>query len=270
MKEGDLMKEHESHISDRELLMAMDGELAKHDMKRVGSHLESCWTCRSRKQDLKRAIADFVHLHRSRWELQLPPSAGPRALLKARLAELAEARPSPWRPVTNTGRRRWVTAAACGLLLAALAADRYIVGPRAPEVVLAAPNPALTPGAAVVENPINLCRESMPKNKAVPSSVRRRVFAEYGVANAPAKAYEVDYLITPALGGSDDIHNLWPHSYGDTEWNAKVKDALEDRLRELVCQDKVDLSTAQREIANNWIAAYKKYFHTEHPIRSQE
>jgi hypothetical protein len=260
------MKEHESHISDRELVMAMDGELAKHDIKRVETHLESCWTCRSRRQELERAIADFVHLHRIRPELQRPPSPGPRALLKARLAELAQARPAPWPQPVNMRRRAWVTAMACAFLATAIVADRYIVEQRAPEVVLAAPNPALTPGAAVVETPIKLCRESMPKNKEVPSMLRRRVFDEYGLANAPVKAYEVDYLITPALGGADDIHNLWPHSYANTEWNAKVKDALEDRLRELVCQGKVDLSTAQREIANNWIDAYKKYFHTDKPI----
>lgn len=264
------MKEHESHISDRELVMAMDGELARHDIRRVEAHLESCWTCRSRKQDLERAIADFVHLYRSRPEPQPPPSAGPRALLKARLAELAQARPAPeHQPVSMRSRAR-LAVAACGFLVAAIVADRYIVDRRAPELVLAAPNPELTPGAAVMENPINLCRGSMPKNKEVPSTLRRRVFEEYGLANVPAKAYEVDYLITPALGGSDDIHNLWPHSYANTEWNAKVKDALEDRLRELVCQGKVDLSTAQREIATNWIDAYKKYFHTEHPIRSQQ
>jgi hypothetical protein len=263
------MKEHESHLSDRELIMAMDGELAKHDMKRVESHLESCWSCRSRRQDLERAIADFVHLHRSRPELQLPPSAGSRAMLKARLAELAQARPSPWRQPANMQRRSWV-AAAFALLVVAIAVDRYVVEQHAPEVVLAAPNPALTPGAAVLENPINLCRESMPKNKEVPLPLRHRVLQEYGLTNASARDYEVDYLITPALGGSDDIHNLWPHSYANTEWNAEVKDALEDRLRDLVCQGKVDLSTAQREIATNWIDAYKKYFHTEHPVRSQQ
>lgn len=263
------MKEQESHLSDRELVMAMDGELAIHDLKRVESHLESCWTCRSRRQDLERAIAEFVHLYRSPADLQLPPSAGPRAMLKARLAELTQPSPSPRRPLSNTWRRAWV-GAACALLVAGIIVERYWVEQRAPQVVLAAPNPALTPGAAVLENPLNLCRESMPKNKEVSSSIRHRVFEEYGVANAPARAYEVDYLITPALGGSDDIHNLWPHSYGNTEWNARVKDALEDRLRDLVCEGKVDLSTAQREIAANWIEAYKKYFHTEHPFPSQQ
>jgi hypothetical protein len=45
-----------------------------------------------------------------------------------------------------------------------------------------------------------------------------------------------------------------------------VKDALEDRLREMVCDGTLDLSEAQREIAGNWIGAYKKYFHTDRPL----
>jgi hypothetical protein len=39
-----------------------------------------------------------------------------------------------------------------------------------------------------------------------------------------------------------------------------VKDALERKLHRLVCAGEVDLKTAQREIASNWIEAYKKYF----------
>jgi hypothetical protein len=34
---------------------------------------------------------------------------------------------------------------------------------------------------------------------------------------------------------------------------------LEDRLHALVVSGKLDLQTAQREIATDWIAAYKKY-----------
>jgi hypothetical protein len=45
-----------------------------------------------------------------------------------------------------------------------------------------------------------------------------------------------------------------------------VKDALEDRLREMVCDGTLDLTEAQREIAGDWIGAYKKYFHTDQPI----
>jgi len=110
--------------------------------------------------------------------------------------------------------------------------------------------------------------EASIKNKAVPVALQRRVFAEYGIRSAEPGAYEVDYLITPALGGADDIHNLWPQSTQATEWNAQVKDALEDHLRDLVCEGQLDLSTAQREIAGNWIEAYKKYFHTDQPLTS--
>ena len=258
----------DQHLSDRELIMALDGELGARDAHRVETHLEACWTCRSRKTELERAISDFVHLRHD--GLQLPAAEGPRAMLKARLAEAVRSRPAPWwQPSALRGSRWTVAAAVCALLLGWTVADRLVTGQH-PSIVLAAPNPALTPGAAVLETSSELCQESKPKNKPVDSRLRRRVFEEYGLMNAPAQAYEVDYLITPALGGADDIHNLWPHSYSNTEWNAKVKDTLEDRLRDLVCEGQLDLPTAQREIARNWIAAYKKYFHSEHPISSQQ
>ena len=38
-----------------------------------------------------------------------------------------------------------------------------------------------------------------------------------------------------------------------------MKDALERKLHKLVCAGQLDLKTAQREIASNWIEAYKKY-----------
>jgi len=49
-------------------------------------------------------------------------------------------------------------------------------------------------------------------------------------------------------------------------WNAEVKDALEVRLRQMVCDGSLDLAEAQREIAADWIGAYKKYFHTDKPL----
>ncbi len=42
-------------------------------------------------------------------------------------------------------------------------------------------------------------------------------------------------------------------------WNAHIKDKLENKLHADVCAGQVDLKTAQREIAGDWIAAYKKY-----------
>jgi hypothetical protein len=100
----------------------------------------------------------------------------------------------------------------------------------------------------------------------VPVSLQHKVFEEYGIASAEPRAYEVDYLITPALGGADDIRNLWPQSYSSAVWNARVKDALEDRLHALVCQGSLDLVAAQHDISSDWIAAYRKYFHTDRPL----
>ena len=136
-------------------------------------------------------------------------------------------------------------------------------------MIVSIPDSRLTPGAALLETRQTVCAQENIKNKMVPVALQRRVFEEYGIARAEPRAYEVDYLVTPALGGADDIHNLWPHSYSATVWNAQVKDALEDRLREMVCDGSLDLAQAQREIATNWIAAYKKYFHTDQPLQIQ-
>src|SRR5205823_4516238 len=55
-------------------------------------------------------------------------------------------------------------------------------------------------------------------------------------------------------------------SFKTQPWNARVKDQIENRLHDLVCSGELDLATAQREIASDWIAAYKKYFHTDVPL----
>ena len=161
----------------------------------------------------------------------------------------------------------WFAAAAAGLAVVWFAAGSG--SPRGWQAAaVAIPDPRLTPGATVRQSREEVCRESNPNNKSVPADLRRKVFQEYGIRDAAPELYEVDYLITPALGGADDIRNLWPQSYRGTAWNAQVKDALEDHLREQVCLGNLDLATAQREIATNWIEAYKKYFHTEAPTPS--
>jgi hypothetical protein len=60
---------------------------------------------------------------------------------------------------------------------------------------------------------------------------------------------------------------LWPEPYGLRSWNAHAKDSLENLLPRLVCSGRIDPATAQREMASNWIEAYKKYLATERPIQ---
>jgi hypothetical protein len=269
------MQSEESHLADQELLLAVDGELSPREAERVESHLAACWACRVRKQEMETAIGEFVRFERQSSDMRIPASDGPRALLKAQLAQQAEAERASWlvwpRPVS--WRFGWALAAALAMAtVTAFIYRSYFVYrhyfERHPthSMAVTVPDPSLTPGATVLLSERELCRETGANNKAVPVALQRRVFDEYGIRSAEPRAYEVDYLITPALGGADDIHNLWPESSSATVWNAKVKDALEDHLRNLVCEGDLDLATAQHEIATNWIEAYKKYFHTDRPV----
>ena len=41
---------------------------------------------------------------------------------------------------------------------------------------------------------------------------------------------------------------------------------MEDRLRTMVCGGRLPLDVAQRDLAEDWIAAYRKHFHTREPL----
>jgi len=255
------MKHEDSHLSDEQLLLDIEGEISPRADKLVRPHLEACWQCRARRQDIENAIADYARLHQRKFDGKLPPAAGPRALLKAQLAQLAESGPNPRLHKFALA----LAAAVCGLVVFGF----YVSGPgkvRPAAAIVSIPDSRLTPGAAILSTRQAVCAQANTNNKAVPVALQRKVFQEYGISGAEPQAYEVDYLVTPALGGADDIRNLWPHSHSATVWNAEVKDALENRLREMVCDGSLDLAQAQQEIAENWIAAYKKYFHTEKPL----
>ena len=131
----------------------------------------------------------------------------------------------------------------------------------------AVPNPTLTPGATrpvVLSDVCSMAHEEVVRE--VPAALRQRVFSEYRIANPRVSEYEIDFLIAPGLGGTDDVHNLWPEPEQAPLWNARVKDELEEQLHEMVCDGQLDLSTAQSDIAKDWVGAYKKYFHTDKPL----
>ena len=256
------------HPSDQEMLLAADGELSPRREASIRAHLAGCWACRARMSELETTIRDFIELHRSGLDPALPAAAGPRALLKAQLAELAagDRRESPlqWFPLSFA---RTVAVSLSAAVLATAAVMLLTHSSRYQRESSAIPEANLTPGATRPATREDVCRSEPDQNaRLIPASVRQRVFESYGLPNARPEAYEVDYLITPELGGSDDIRNLWPEPYSSTVWNAHVKDALEDRLHEMVCDGTLDLRTAQHDIASNWIAAYKKYFHADKPL----
>jgi hypothetical protein len=266
------------HVADQDLLALADHELSATRAQEVRTHLETCWTCRTRMREIDETIAHFVHLHHDTLDTQVPPAEGPRALLRARLAEMAQTQParSTWLQFANwkTSARALSATAACFLLLMlGLIAQRQITShelaaSRTHSATGSIPNRKLTPGAIRSVRITDVCSQGhSDKNREVPVNIEQKVFQEYGMSGVQEKDYEVDYLITPELGGSDDIQNLWPEPYTATDWSAYVKDALEDRLHQMVCTGQLDLPTAQHEISTDWISAYKKYFHTEKPLQ---
>jgi len=270
-----------AHISDVDLLLAADGELPARRFDDIHAHLSACWDCRARMAEVEATIADFVRAHRHALDHQLPPIDRARALLRVQLAEL--------RSHPSVHSSRWLFRANWPVKTALLVTTVLLVAATLgvlffPHFVTnspwrrtdssslslergAEPNPFLTPGATRIAAISDVC--SMPREQVVsdvPASLRQEVLHEYGIVNFRPDEYEIDFLIAPGLGGIEDIHNLWPQPAASRTWNAHVKDALEERLHEMVCAGKLDLSTAQRDIATDWIAAYKKYFHTDSPF----
>lgn len=188
-----------------------------------------------------------------------------RARLLARLEAEAERLGRPaLLPAPST---RW--AAAVAVAAVAIAAVSWLLprdsrGPREPARIEtgALPVAALTPGATVDIDVRDVCDHTPRPAQEIAPAVRLAVLRSYGMESVPPDEYELDYLITPQLGGAPDARNLWPQRYGARVWNASVKDQLEDLLPRLVCEGRVDLRTAQQEIAANWVAAYRKYVRT--------
>jgi anti-sigma factor RsiW len=238
------------HIPEAELLAAADGELSTARESAVRGHLAECWACRSRLLALEKSIADFMVMQDQRTgsrEKELAEQQAFRARLEAE-----------FRSPNYTG---WLGLA----LAAALAAVVWVARDPIPE----GPRPAadLTPGATQSLAAKEVC--ALPVEEAdrpVPEALAQQTFARYAIHNPSSGAYEVDYLISPSLGGAVDVRNLWPQPYREGVWNSRVKDALEDHLRQQVCSGKMDLALAQAEIAGDWIRSYQRHFRTPRPL----
>jgi hypothetical protein len=253
------------HLTDREILQEIDGELSESRRSAAICHLGECDACRARRAAIASAASATSVDYRA------TNTAGPHAeYFRARL-EIALARMArdPHRP-------RFATAPAIAVVaVAVLIASATIYLQSAPDTNslaaarhrVALPVASLTPGAAWDVSVDELC-SGTTHTWPITTAMRAEVVNAYGVQDVPSDQYELDFLITPELGGATDARNLWPQRYTSPLWNARVKDELERLLPRLVCGRKLDLAAAQRDMAVDWVAAYKKYFNTDVPLEA--
>ena len=257
------------HPSDEDLLLGAEA-VSDFLRPRVRVHLDSCDRCRQRLVELNDALCAFSHAHRNSRHHDLPSADRSRRSLQLRLAELAAdqkhthsfwSRSFPYRPALAA-----LALSACLVLAFGLRrAGRKPAATLASVVSQEEPDFRLTPGATIPVSQKDICGAASGSLHSIPVSLKQQVFQLYKVSRPPDQ-FEVDYLITPELGGATDIRNLWPEPYYDTVWNARVKDQLEERLHQMVCRGDLDLATAQRDISTDWIAAYRRYFHSDRPL----
>ena len=134
----------------------------------------------------------------------------------------------------------------------------------------ALPNPSMTPGAlnpAVTQANIHetICVRGYTRTIRPPEwyteRLKRAQIRAYGYRDRWLRDYEEDHDVSIELAGSPTSpRNLWPEPYDVVGgWGAHAKDRLENRLNHLVCRGRLSLAAAQRAIATNWIAAYRRY-----------
>lgn len=153
------------------------------------------------------------------------------------------------------------TLVAGALMLAATAASAQSPTP----AIL--PNPTLTPGVVASTDEAEVCGHSAAgtysqTHRLTTAAMKAEVFREYGIDPAVARnqSWEIDHRLPLALGGGDQLGDLWPQpgeGHG-TLWTFHVKDRLEVFAWHEVCRfHRVSLTDAQSWfLAPDWRVAY--------------
>jgi hypothetical protein len=139
------------------------------------------------------------------------------------------------------------------------------------------PRRDLTPGAIdprITQRNIGstICRRGYAATVRPPfaytNAMKHRLMRVYGATGA-IHDYELDHLIPLELGGCPDCKtNLWPQPRNVFP-GAREKDEVEDYLHHEVCSRAMPLAEAQREIASDWYAVYKR-IHRQRATRRNE
>jgi hypothetical protein len=125
------------------------------------------------------------------------------------------------------------------------------------------PDPRCTPGALnpqVTQATIGrtICRSGWTSTVRPPESItepeKLGSIATYADHRSPS-SYEYDHFVPLELGGAtNDPRNLWPEPGA----SPNPKDAVEDELKQKVCDGAMTLASAQRAIVANWVSLTSK------------
>jgi hypothetical protein len=124
------------------------------------------------------------------------------------------------------------------------------------------PDPGCTPGTryALVDRR-DVCTPGYSSRvRNVRDGTRAAVYAAYGVRSSfDGQDGELDHLVSLELGGTNARANLFPEAATPFP-GAGEKDRLENELHSRVCSGALRLRSAQRLIARDWVAAYRRIY----------
>jgi hypothetical protein len=133
----------------------------------------------------------------------------------------------------------------------------------ADDLFLNEPDRINTPGHVLSVDTKKVCVVGYSSTvRKVSEGLKNQVYRSYGTTKDTCggpKRCKIDHLIPLSIGGSNDIKNLWPTVY-DGKWNAHRKDTVEKKFLKMVCSGQMPIEEAQRRIAFNWKAEYKRYY----------
>jgi hypothetical protein len=146
------------------------------------------------------------------------------------------------------------------LLLAGLA----IAGPAAAETLPLVPDDRLTPGVVASVDQTEVCATGpagtySQQHRLTGAAMKATVYRRYAIEKK-GREFEIDHRLPLALGGKDDVENLWPQQ-GWQHPSFHDKDRLEAELWRRVCKaHAMPLKEAQRLLLGDWLAAYRQIF----------
>lgn len=126
------------------------------------------------------------------------------------------------------------------------------------------PDPGITPGVlnpAISPSVFNatICKPGWTATVRPPTGWTDKLRDADTPAGRKPLDGELDHLISIEDGGAPaDPLNLWWMAYGD-RYGARVKDALETRVKHLVCAGKISLDAARGALSPNWLIGYQTY-----------